>query len=104
MVGVTITCGWCGHPTATAETRADHPANLPRCSACGHEDPARPWTQRGQEPPTVNAADKHRKALHEAEAAIRAEGLTPTVDRIAERLDITPRNVRRWRADVRSAT
>lgn len=80
-----ILCGWCGHSTP----------NVDRCSHCGHEDPTRPYVQRGSRIPGAEAA-KHKR-LADAEAAIRAAGEEPTVERIAERLDVSPRTVRRWR-------
>ena len=81
-----IVCGWCN-----AET------DLGRCTACGR-DPALPWAQRALEPPVVTVAARHRRLLAEATVAIRAEGSEPTIDRLAERLEVDPRTVRRWRA------
>lgn len=86
------TCGWCGHPTATDP-----------CSSCGHIDPDRPWIQRGQVPPVVDDAERHRRLLAEARDTLRREGVEPTIERLAEQLDVSPRTVRRWRGDVRSA-
>lgn len=81
-----IRCGWCGNPTAGDP-----------CSACGHEDPVRPWYQRGQEPPKVAKADEARKRLAAARHAIESEGRKATVDALAEQLGVDPRTVRRWR-------
>ena len=81
-----IVCGWCHADTDPV-----------RCSACGR-DPAVPWVQRALEPPTVSLAERRRRQLTAATAALRAEGVEPTIDRLAERLDIDPRTVRRWRA------
>jgi hypothetical protein len=81
-----IICGWCGHATAT----------LDRCTSCGHEDPPRPWVQRGQEAPTVDGRTdpvEVRKRLAEARAAI---GAPVTTARLAEYLDVDQRTVRRW--------
>lgn len=87
-----IECGWCGVPTSTPD----------RCQSCRHEDPAKPWVQRGQEPPSVTstpgrpALDEHaiRARYAEARAAL---GVAATVEAIAERLDRSPRTVREWR-------
>lgn len=82
-----IICGWCGHPTQ----------NEIRCSSCGHEDPSRPWTQRGQDAPTIAGRtnpDDVRKRLAEA---TRDLGGSPTIEALAERLGVSPRTVRRWR-------
>lgn len=81
-----IRCGWCN-----AETNPD------RCGTCGR-DPALPWLQRGAMPPEVSEADRFRAVLSGAEEAIRADGLEPTIDRLADKLDVSPRTVRRWRA------
>lgn len=89
-----ILCGWCHQP-----------ATPPRCGACGHEDPARPWLQRGEEPPRV-ATEAGRPVLDEpairlryrdAKRAIEAAGGVPTVDALAEALDRSPRTIREWR-------
>lgn len=80
-----LICGWCGNGTRSAT----------RCDRCGHADPARPFVQRGEEQPDESALRRRRLRL--AEAAIRAEGVEPTAERIAERLDLSPRTVRRWR-------
>lgn len=89
-----IRCGWCGGVTEPV-----------RCGACGHDDPARPWVQRGQEVPQI-ATETGRPSLEEAEvrhryaeakAAITESGRIPTVEAIAERLDRSPRTIRDWR-------
>jgi hypothetical protein len=87
-----IVCGWCHADTAPE-----------RCSNCGH-DPVLPWFQRAEEPPVVNEAERRFQAVREAEKGLRLAGLEPTVERIAERLDVSPRTVQRWRADGTSAT
>jgi len=70
---------------------------------CGREA-ALPWIQRNEEPPAVTSFARNRRLLAQAERSIRADGLEPTIDRLAERLGRDARTVRRWRADVRSAT
>lgn len=88
-----ILCGWCGHPT-----EAD------KCRSCGR-DPRLPWVQRGQEPATVQSEAGHpaldeadiRQRYSDAVAGLKAEGRTPTVEAIAERLDRSPRTVREYR-------
>ena len=81
-------CGWCGEPTRTDP-----------CANCTHADIARPWLQRGQEPPTVERLDpvSIRRRLAHAKRDIKAEGGTATVAALAERLDVSERTVRRWR-------
>lgn len=82
-----MACGWCGHPTA----------NDDRCTSCGHQDPRRPWIQRGQEAPVVAGrlvATDVRKRLAEATHEL---GGSPTIEALAERLGVSPRTVRRWR-------
>lgn len=76
-----IRCGWCG--------RAAEP------SACGHchRDPLLPWAQRGHDAPAIDA---NLERLAQAAADLRAEGIRPTVEHLAERLDVNPRTVRRW--------
>jgi len=90
-----IRCGWCGEATEPVT-----------CGACGHDDPAKPWLQRAQEPPQI-AVDSGRPSLDEpvirhryaeAKAQLVADGRVPTVEAIAERLDRSPRTVRLWRA------
>lgn len=81
-----LICGWCGKPTEGDP-----------CSACGHEDPARPWRQRGQQPPTVSKDADARKRLAAARHAIESEGRRPTVEALAEAMNVSPRTVRRWR-------
>jgi hypothetical protein len=89
-----IRCGWCHQP-----------AEPPRCRACGHDDPAKPWLQRGEEPPQIltdtgrpandEAEIRHRYA--EAKATLTDTGRVATVEAIAEQLDRSPRTVREWR-------
>jgi hypothetical protein len=81
-----IVCGWCH-----GDTEPGH------CSSCGR-DPALPWLQRATEPPVVTPADRYARFLAVAETQIRLEGHEPTIERLAERLDVDPRTVRRWRA------
>jgi hypothetical protein len=80
-----IVCGWCNADTAPG-----------RCSMCGR-DPALPWVQRGSNPPVVTPADRYARFLAVATAAIQSDGLEPTIERLAARLDVDPRTVRRWR-------
>lgn len=91
-----ILCGWCDQPTS-----GDH------CAACGHVDPARPWRQRGIEPPVVADGANGRPALDGADVrrryaaaadAIRSSGFAPTVARLAAQLDVSERTVRDWRS------
>lgn len=88
-----ILCGWCHAAT-----------NPPRCGNCGHEDPARPWVQRGEEPPQAAAAGRAalderevRIRYREAKASIEKAGRPVTVEALAEVLDRSPRTVREWR-------
>lgn len=90
-----IACGWCGKPTGSTD----------RCSACGHVDPARPWVQRGEDAPRIVSHDPGRpeldpgdvaRRLASARAGIVKRGLPPTVEALAEALDVSPRTVRRW--------
>lgn len=86
-----IRCGWCGKDTA----------NRDRCTTCGHEDPARPWVQRGQEPPTAPAREAGRPPLSLDEIRKRlAEHPGATDEQLAELLDVTDRTIRRWRQKV----
>jgi hypothetical protein len=86
-----ILCGWCGKATANHE----------RCTSCGHVLPEVPWTQRGQDPPTV-AHEPGRPATDPGDvgrrlaAAHASLGPHATVDAVAELLDVSPRTVRRW--------
>lgn len=90
-----IVCGWCAHAT---------PPDA--CDRCGR-DPALPWLQRGQWPPRADGshapgrppADPRdiRRRYDEARAYLEAHGRTPTVDAVAEQLDVSPRTVREWR-------
>lgn len=90
-----ILCGWCGKQTGPG-----------RCSTCGHEDPERPYVQRGQEVPQVRlggrpGSDRKENARRLAEAR-NALGSNATVEDIAEHLDVSPRTVRRWQEMARS--
>lgn len=80
-----IVCGWCGRLTQDAA----------RCDACDHRDPRIPYEQRNLPVPDGSAIK--RRQMVDVEAALRAEGVKPTVERIAERLEVSPRTVRRWR-------
>jgi hypothetical protein len=88
-----IVCGWCGQPTTPG----------PACASCGR-DPALPWTQRGLFAPLADKYARERRLLAEAERDIRGQGLEPSADRLAERLGIDARSVRRWQANVRPAS
>lgn len=79
-----ILCGWCAQLTSDGA----------RCEACGRE-PRTPYEQRGL--PVADDSTVKRRQMADVEAALRAEGVKPTVERIAERLDVSPRTVRRWR-------
>ena len=84
-----IACGWCGEPTTS----------LDRCSHCGHEDPARPWVQRGQEPPTaadIERADRRRR-IAAARRRLEDAGQRVTDEALAELLGVSARTVGRWR-------
>jgi hypothetical protein len=88
---VVIRCGWCGNPTANPE----------RCTSCGHEDPPRPWVQRGEEPPTVRTDATGRpvleaKAIRRRLAEARAVLPNATQAQLAEHLDISVRTLGRW--------
>lgn len=81
-----ILCGWCRGRTAPGE----------RCAACGHADPARPWAQRGEDPPEAPGPQPGRPRIDAAELRRRlASGGTD--EDIAERFDVDERTVRRWR-------
>lgn len=86
-----IRCGWCGKDTA----------NRDRCTSCGHEDPARPWVQRGQEPPVVAEREAGRPALTDTEIRARLAAVPGATDEaLAVHWDVDPRTIRRWRAKV----
>lgn len=86
-MGLTV-CGWCA---------AQIPPG-PECPACGHEDPARPWAQRGQEPPEVAVAPgRHPLDGSELRRRLSSGGGDA---QIAERFEVDERTVRRWRARV----
>lgn len=90
-----IVCGWCGAPTPPGE-----------CDRCGKE-PSVPWVQRGQQPPRADgehAAGRPptdprdiRRRYDEARGEVMAQGRTPTVEAIAEQLDVAERTVRDWK-------
>ena len=80
-----IVCGWCGNGT---------PDELD-CLSCGHEDPAKPWHQRGMEPP-----DHHALQIAQATKRLRMRGERVTDETLAEELDISPRTLGRWRQKV----
>lgn len=89
-----IVCGWCGKPT--------EPTN--RCTYCRHVDPARPWVQRGEEPeelaiapgrPHLETTDVMHRLLAGRER-LATEGRSPTVETLAEAMDVSPRTARRW--------
>jgi hypothetical protein len=84
-----ILCGWCGHPTSGE-----------RCSSCGR-DPRLPYVQRAQEPVPFDDRAENRAKLAQAEREISVAGVRPTIDQLAEFLDVSPRTVRRWRGDGR---
>lgn len=83
-----IVCGWCARLTADRE----------RCDVCGHEDPPRPFVQRGL-PVPEHHPEPGRPPLSDAELRRRlASGGT---DReVAERYEVDERTVRRWRQKV----
>lgn len=86
-----IVCGWCARLTANRE----------RCTSCGHEDPPRPWAQRGVEPPEWHPSHGRPRVTPTEVArrladARRELGDRATVERLAEHLDVSPRTVRRW--------
>ena len=78
-----IVCGWC---------HAETPAGP--CAACGR-DAELPWTQRGQQPPAVEAWQQMRRRRR-LEQVRRDLGPEATVERIAEALGVSDRTVRRW--------
>ena len=82
-----IACGWCGQSTTPG----------PRCAQCGR-DPALPYVQRGLEPTPADKYARERRLLAEAE---RDLGHDATAERLAERLGVDARTVRRWQANVR---
>lgn len=89
-----IECGWCGQPSAPD-----------RCGHC-HRDPAVPWRQRGLEPVPLRTDAVGRPALdpdelrHRFAVARKDLGEHATVDALAERLDVSPKTVRRWLARI----
>lgn len=87
-----ILCGWCGKQTV----------NRDRCTSCGHEDPARPWAQRGQPVPVVGPREAGRPVLTSDEMRRRLGSMGPdaTDAQIADHFDVDERTVRRWRQKV----
>ena len=83
---MTIVCGWCGHSTGDED----------RCTSCGHEDPRRPWIQRGQEPPTWTAREENRRRIEEARKQLERDGQKVTRAALAELLEVDERTLRRW--------
>jgi hypothetical protein len=75
-----IFCGFCGQPTEPE-----------LCANCRH-DPVLPYLQRGQEPDPVERGPEIRRRL--AQAARDLDN--PTAERLAERLGVSARTVRRW--------
>jgi hypothetical protein len=80
-----IVCGWCHSETVPG-----------RCSACGR-DPATPWVQRGEAPPSVEDWRLLMKYTRLSQAK-RELGPNATVEQIAEHLSVSPRTVRRWQS------
>lgn len=87
-----IVCGWCHKETEPG-----------LCAVCGR-DAALPWVQRGMEPPSVIPGARNRKRLDDAAAELRADGFQATAERLADRLDVSVRTVRRWQSDGRPTT
>lgn len=86
-----IRCGWCGKDTA----------NRDRCTSCGHEDPARPWVQRGMvAPETARQAGRPRVTPEDAAHRLGALGPHATDEQIADHHGVDPRTVRHWRQKV----
>lgn len=83
-----LVCGWCEHPSARADL----------CSHCGHEDPARPWVQRGRTPPSVAEYEvaERRRRIAEARRRLEASGQPVTNSALAEVLGVDARTVGRW--------
>ena len=87
-----IECGWCGATTAPG-----------RCGHCGR-DPALPWIQRAQEPPTARADQETggRPTLDASQIRqrlrIARKELDPDVTNaaLAEHLGISERTLGRW--------
>lgn len=85
-----ITCGWCGRLTA----------NVDRCTTCGHDDPTRPWAQRGMATPThAPAAGRPALTVEELRKRLAAHP-GATDEQLAEQFDRDPRTIRRWRQKV----
>lgn len=94
-----ILCGWCGRGTPDG----------PACVICRHDDPARPYRQRGTEPPRVDVHEGRPtlvpsdvvRRLAVARAELQRQGRTVTIETMAELLEVSPRTVRRWREMAR---
>ena len=90
-----IVCGWCARATSPGQ-----------CAYCGR-DPRLAWKQRGAQPPVADHdaeagrppldAREIRRRYDEARAVLVTAGREPTVERLAEALDRSPRTVREWR-------
>lgn len=89
-----IVCGWCSQPAP----------DVGPCLHCGR-DAALPWRQRAKQPPEIRtdavgrpALDRSavRRRLAAARQALEDEGTNVTVEALAERLDVSPRTIRRW--------
>jgi hypothetical protein len=99
---VVIVCGWCGQATAGEwETTALMPTGETRCQSCGHEDPARPWVQRGDTPPSPQPRPEGRPPLDASQIRqrlriARKEHPDATNAELAEALDISERTLGRW--------
>jgi hypothetical protein len=104
-----IVCGWCGRPTEAKgwETTALTP-DAGECRACGHADPAKPWLQRGRQPPAANegraAAGRPSLDISEIRQRLRIAGRdlqkelgrSPTQAELSERLEVDVRTIRSW--------
>ena len=87
-------CGWCEQSTTDELI----------CSQCGHEDPARPWLQRGKTIPLSEEREhlggrprlepgQIRQRLRIAQKEL---GDNATNAQVAERLEISERTLARW--------
>jgi len=89
---VSTVCGWCARITDSRAT----------CTHCGHVDPDRPFVQRGLDVPEVHPQEAGRPPLTADEMRRRLEalGADATVEQLAERWEVDPRTIRRWRQKV----
>jgi hypothetical protein len=104
-----IVCGWCGKPTEAKdwETTALTP-DAGECRACGHEDPAKPWLQRGQQPPVANqgrgAGGRPSLDISQIRERVRIArkelGADVTNAALAAHLGIDERTLGRWQKAV----